>query len=42
MTIHDTMTGQTSNVVKHYEKYGFLASPKYWNEIKKDFLNLMS
>jgi hypothetical protein len=28
MTIHDTMTGQTSNAVKNYEKYGFLASPE--------------
>jgi hypothetical protein len=35
MTIHNTMTVQTSNAIKHYGKYGFLASPECWKRNKK-------
>ena len=30
MTIHDTMTGQSSNTAEYCVKYGFLASPDCW------------
>jgi hypothetical protein len=30
MTVHDTMTGQSSNTSEYCAKYGFLASPECW------------
>ena len=30
MTVHDTMTGQSSNTAEYCAKYGFLASPGCW------------
>jgi hypothetical protein len=30
MTIHDLMTGESSNTVEYCSKYGFLASPGCW------------
>jgi hypothetical protein len=30
MTIHDTMTGHSSNTVEYCAKYGFLVSPGCW------------
>jgi hypothetical protein len=27
MVVHDTMTGESSNIVEYCAKYGFLASP---------------
>lgn len=30
MTVHDTMTGQSSNTAESCAKYGFLASPECW------------
>lgn len=30
MTIHDIMTGESSNTLEYCAKYGFLASPECW------------
>ena len=30
MTVHDTMTGISSNTAEYCAKYGFLASPGCW------------
>jgi hypothetical protein len=30
MTIHDLMTGESSNTAEYCAKYGFLASPDCW------------
>ena len=30
MTVHDIMTGESSNTVEYCAKYGFLASPGCW------------
>jgi hypothetical protein len=30
MTVHDTMTGESSNTAEYCAKYGFLASPGCW------------
>jgi hypothetical protein len=30
MTIHDIVTGESSNTVEYCSKYGFLASPECW------------
>jgi hypothetical protein len=30
MTVHDLMTGESSNTAEYCAKYGFLASPECW------------
>jgi hypothetical protein len=30
MTVHDTMTGQSSQTAEYCSKYGFLSSPSCW------------
>jgi hypothetical protein len=30
ITVHDTMTGESSNTAEYCAKYGFLASPGCW------------
>ena len=30
MTVHDIMTGESSNTAEYCAKYGFLASPDCW------------
>ena len=30
MTVHDTLTGESSNTAEYCAKYGFLASPGCW------------
>ena len=30
MTVHDVMTGESSNTAEYCAKYGFLASPDCW------------
>jgi hypothetical protein len=30
MTVHDVMTGESSNTAEYCAKYGFLASPGCW------------
>jgi hypothetical protein len=30
MAVHDTMTGESSNIAEYCANYGFLASPECW------------
>jgi hypothetical protein len=30
MTVHDILTGESSNTIEYCSKYGFLASPECW------------